>query len=270
MTAEPALRVDRPGDGIAVVSNTDAPLNRMTLAFVEQLSDVVDDIAADDSIRAFVITADGLDNFSVGMNLKQLPDGIAAAGSVDAFFDARLDLVARIETMGKPSVATLFGHCLGAGIELPLGCTFRLAADEGASIGLPELHLGSTPAWGGSARLAKLVGRQQALNMILRARTLTGPEALSMGLVDEVWPLGELKDRAIELAADLAAQPRLAVRAMLGALDDPARRTLDELLAAERRAVHETLGSADAREGMMAFLEKREPVFNRPPDTPAD
>ncbi len=267
MTDVPALRVDRPSDGVAVISNTDAPLNRMTLAYVERLSEVVDEIAGDDTIRAFVITADGLDNFSVGMNLKQLPDGIAAAGSVDAFFDARLDLVHRIETMEKPSVATLFGHCLGAGIELPLGCTFRLAAEEGASIGLPELHLGSTPAWGGSARLAKLVGRQAALSMILRARTVSGPEALQIGLVDEVWPLEDLKDRAVALAVELAAQPRLAVQAMLRSLDDPSRRTLDELLAAERRAVHETFGSADAREGMLAFLEKREPVFNRPPDT---
>ena len=78
-----------------------------------------------------------------------------------------------------------------------------------------------------------------------------------------VWPLEELKDRAITIAVELAAQPRLAVQAMLAALDDPSRRTLDELLAAERRAVHETFGSADAREGMMAFLEKREPVFNQ-------
>ena len=185
MRSEPLLYTKRD-DGVAIVSTNDDPLNRMTLEYVDRMVDVVDDIAADDSIRAFVVTAEGTTNFSVGMNLKQLPEGIQRAGSVDAFFDQRLDLIARIETMGKPSVATLFGYCLGGGLELPLGCTFRLAADEGAQIGLPEMDLGTTPAWGGSARLAKCVGRNHALDMILRAKKLSGPEALAIGLVHEV------------------------------------------------------------------------------------
>ena len=263
MSSEP-LTYTKHDDGIAVISTNDDPLNRMTLDYIDRLSEVVDDIAADDAIRAFVVTAEGTSNFSVGMTLKQLPEGIKRAGGVDAFFDQRLDLIARIETMGKPSVVTLFGNCLGAGIELPLGCTFRLAAQEDASIGLPELDLGSTPAWGGSARLAKTVGREHALDMILRSKRISGPEALSIGLVHEVWPLAELKDRARALAVELARQPRLAVRGMLEMLRDTQSRPLDDLLAAERAAVHLTIGSADAREGMMAFLEKREPVFNQP------
>ncbi|QUR68764.1 enoyl-CoA hydratase/isomerase family protein [Mycobacterium spongiae] len=263
------LRYEKRSDGVAIVTNMDAPLNRMGLAYIERLSEVVDDIAGDEEIRAFVITAQGLDNFSVGMNLKELAKGIAAAGDIDTFFDRRLDLIQRIETMGKPSVATLFGHCLGAGIELPLGCTFRLAATDGASIGLPEMHLGATPAWGGSARLAKTVGRQHALDMILRAKTLGGPAAHAIGLVDEVWPIGELKSRATDLAVELARQPALAVRGVLDTLHDCESRTLTDLLAAERRAVHATLGSDDAREGMLAFLEKRTPVFNRNPGSSA-
>ena len=258
-----ALILTKRDDGVAIVSTNDDPLNRMTLEYVDVFSEAVEDIAADDSIRSFVVTAEGTTNFSVGMNLKQLPEGLERAGSVDAFFDQRLALISRIETMGKPSVATLFGHCLGGGIELPLGCTFRLAAEEGANIGLPEMDLGSTPAWGGSARLAKTVGRQHALDMILRAKTLTGPEALAIGLVNEVWPLAELKDQAIQLAVDLAKQPRLAVRGMLAALHDAEHKTLEELLVAERAAVHATMGTPDAAEGMEAFLEKRAPVFNQ-------
>ena len=100
--------------------------------------------------------------------------------------------------------------------------------------------------------------------MILRAKKITGPEALRIGLVNEVWPLAELKDRAIALAVELAAQPRLAVKAMLDALHDSEDKTLDELLAAERAAVHATRGTPDAREGILAFLEKRRPVFNQP------
>ena len=262
MADQPLLYTKRD-DGVAIVSTNDDPLNRMTLEYVDMLRDVVEDIAADDSVRSFVITAEGTTNFSVGMDLKQLPTGLERAGGVDAFFDQRLELIARIEQMGKPSVATLFGYCLGGGLELPLGCTFRIAAVEGARIGLPEMDLGATPAWGGSARLAKCVGRNAALDMILRAKKISGPEAHAIGLADEVWPLAELKDRAIALAAELAAQPRLAVRAMLDALHDCEHKTLDELLAAERTGVHLTMGTPDAAEGIRAFLEKRPPVFNQ-------
>jgi enoyl-CoA hydratase len=185
----------------------------MTLEYVNQLEGAIEDIAADDAIRAFVITADGMTNFSVGMDLKQLQGGVAELGGPDAFFDQRLNLIRRIETMGKPSVVTLFGYCLGGGLELPLGCTFRLAAEEGAQIGLPEMDLGSLPAWGGSARLAKCVGERHALDMILRAKKISGPRALEIGLVHEVWPLQELKQRAIDLAEELARQ--VGMRAFL-------------------------------------------------------
>jgi enoyl-CoA hydratase len=261
MSSEPLI-VTKRDDGVAIVSTNDDPLNRMSVAYIDLLEDVIDDIASDDAVRAFVLTAEGTTNFSVGMNLKELGGAMRERG-VDTFFDQRLRVISRIETMGKPSVATLFGYCLGGGLELPLGCTFRLAASEGASIGLPEMDLGTTPAWGGSARLAKCVGRNHALDMILRARKISGREALAIGLVSEVWPLAELKDRAIALAAELAAQPRLAVEAMLNALHDSEDKTLDELLAAERAGVHATMGTPDAAEGIAAFLEKRRPVFNR-------
>ena len=250
-------------DAVAIVAINDVPYNRMTLDFVDQLEALVADVANDDGIRAVVITAQGLDNFSVGMNLKQLPEGIQRHGSPEAFLDQRLRLIAAIENMGKPWIATLFGYCLGAGLELPLGCHFRLAAAEGAQIGLPEMDLGSVPAWGGSARLSKCVGRDHALNMILRSKKISGPEALRIGLVHEVWPLADLKDRAIALARELAAQPALAVRGMLEAIVGSQDRTLEELLQAERAAVQKTLNTPDHQEGMTAFLEKRKPVFNK-------
>jgi enoyl-CoA hydratase len=165
--------------------------------------------------------------------------------------------------MGKPSVATLFGYCLGGGLELPLACNFRLAAEEGAQIGLPEMELGTVPAWGGLARLPRSVGRDHALDVILRSKKITGPEALRIGLVNEVWPLAELKIRAIALAEELAGMPRLAVRAVLDCVVGHESKSLQESLANERRAVNMNRGTADAREGMMAFLEKRPPVFNK-------
>jgi enoyl-CoA hydratase len=252
-------------DAVAIISINDAPYNRMTLDFIDRLEALVAEIAADTSLRAVVLTGEGQENFSVGMNLKQLPEGIERLGSPDALFDQRLRLISAIETMGKPWVATLFGYCLGGGLELPLGCHFRLAAAEGAQIGLPEMDLGTVPAWGGSARLSKCVGRNHALDMILRGKKISGPEAYRIGLAHEVWPLSELKERAVELAGELAAQPAQAVRSMLELIVGSEDKSLEELLQAERRAVKATLASADAREGMMAFLEKRKPEFNKLP-----
>ena len=250
-------------DAVAIVTIDDAPYNRMTLAFMDALETLVGEIAADDGIRAVVITGAGEQNFSVGMNLKELMGALGDRRRVDEILDQRLRVLAAVEDMSKPWIATLFGNCLGGGLELPLACHFRFAALEGAKIGLPELHLGSVPAWGGSARLVRLIGRDRAIDMILRAKTVSGPEALRLGLVTEVWPNAELTQRAVDVAGELAAQPRIAVAAMLRCLVTSAEKTLQQSLSDERAAFHATLGSPDMVEGMTAFLEKRQAVFNR-------
>jgi len=163
--------------------------------------------------------------------------------------------------MGKPSVATLYGYCLGGELELPLACHFRLAATEGARIGLPELDLGTVPAWGGTARLTRCVGRDHALDMILRARKIDGPRALAIGLVQEVHPIGELKAAAQALAHQLAAMPPVAVAGVLDCVVGAEHAPLDEALRREREAVKACAGTRDQLEGMQAFLEKRPPVF---------
>lgn len=219
-------------------------------------------------MRAIVIRGAGEENFSVGMDLKQLPEGVRRMGSLEAVLDQRLRVLSSIENLPKPVIAVLYGYCLGGGLELPLACHFRLAAAEGARIGLPELDLGTVPAWGGSARLTRCVGRNHALDMILRARKISGREALRIGLVNEVWPIDELFQRAHELALELSEMPAVAVREMLrcivGAGDGPP----DEAIAEERRAVLSTMGTPDQIEGMRAFLEKREPRLNREPARP--
>jgi len=258
---EPIIE-ERDG-AVATLSINDAPYNRMSLEFMDALEEKVELIGADDSVRSVVLTSQGLENFSVGMNLKQLPEGIERLGSADAVFDQRLRVIDAIENMGKPWIATLFGYCLGGGLEIPLGCHFRLAANSGAQIGLPELDLGAVPAWGGSARLTKCVGENHAIDMILRAKKISGERALDIGLVHEIWPLTNLKKAAHELAQELASMPAVAVRSMLGVLVNSSDRPLSELLKAEREAVHANRGTSDSKEGMMAFLEKRKPVFNR-------
>ncbi len=259
-SSKPSMLVERDG-GVTTITINDAPWNRMGIDFMDDLEVLVGELASDRSVRAVVFTGAGDANFSVGMNLKQLPLGIERHGSAEAVFDQRLRVLAAIERLEKPAIATLYGHCLGGGLELPLACHFRLAAAEGAKIGLPELDLGTVPAWGGSARLVRCVGRAHALDMILRAKTVSGPEALRIGLVQEVWPNDELKTRAHELAQELAAMPALAVAGVLRCVVTAGEKSLEEGLAEERRAVIQTMGSKDQQEGMTAFLEKRKPNF---------
>ncbi len=259
-TEKPALLVERDA-GVATLIINDAPMNRMSLEYMDELEMRLGELARDRSVRALVFTGAGDANFSVGMDLKQLPEGVRRKGSIEAVFDQRLRVLAAIENLEKPAIAVMYGYCLGGGLELPLACHFRVAAAEGAKIGLPELDLGSVPAWGGTARLTRCVGRDRALDMILRARKISGPEALRIGLVNEVWPNSELEQRAHDLARELADMPALAVAGVLRCVVSAGDLSLAEALAEERRAVMQTMGTKDQQEGMRAFLEKRKPRF---------
>lgn len=256
----PALRVEQRG-AVVILENQDPPRNRMTFEYMDELERAVVALRGDRSVRAVVITAAGDEHFSVGMDLKQLMGGADERGGFEAVLDQRLRVLTMIEQLDKPVIATLFGYCLGGGLELPLACHFRLAAAEGARIGLPELDLGTVPAWGGTARLTRTVGRAQALELILRARKIDGPTALAIGLVHEVHPLEELKAAALALADELAAQPPLAVAGVLRAVVGAEHLPLEDALRVERAAVVRCTASADQREGMLAFLKKRRPQF---------
>ncbi|MBN1615551.1 MAG: enoyl-CoA hydratase/isomerase family protein [Deltaproteobacteria bacterium] len=256
------LLVQQDGAVITITIN-DAPWNRMSLEFMNELEIWVEKLAEDTSVRAVVITSAGEENFSVGMHLKQLAGSVKTRGDMEAILDQRLRVLAAIENMEKPWVVTLFGYCLGGGLELPLACHFRLAAAEGAKIGLPELDIGAIPAWGGTARLTRCVGRMHALDMILRVKHISGPEAYRIGLVNEVWPNSELKRKAYELAKQLSEMPAGSVAGVLRCVVGAGERSLQESLYEERQAVLRNRGSKDQMEGMMAFIEKRKPRFNR-------
>ncbi|MEM8921369.1 MAG: enoyl-CoA hydratase/isomerase family protein [Pseudomonadota bacterium] len=258
----PAILVEQRG-AVRIITINDAPWNLMSFEFMDELEAQVEELETDDSTRAIIITGDGDKNFSAGMNLKQLVSGVEARGGQFVVLDQRLRVLSKIENMGKPWIATLFGFCLGGGLELPLACHFRLAAQDSAQIGLPEMDLGSVPAWGGSARLSRCVGRDHALNMILRGRKISGPEAKEIGLVTEVLPNDQLKARALELAEELASMPRFAVKEMMRCIVGHETKTLEESIADERAAIHTTFDTADRLEGFSAFLEKRKPVFNK-------
>ena len=257
-----ALLIERTG-AVATLTINDPPRNPMGLDFMDALEAAIPELDADSSIRALVICGAGGEHFSVGMNLKQMGEGVRRKGGVEEVLDQRLRVLAAIEGMRKPAVAVLPGYCLGGGLELALACHFRLAAEEGARIGLPELELGTLPAWGGTARLTRCVGRAHALDVILRAKKISGPDALRIGLVHELWPHDELHSRAQDLAQELVAMPAVSVAGVLEAVVKYEHASLDDALAAERRGVMAGMGTEDVREGMRAFLEKRKPVFNR-------
>ncbi len=255
-----ALRVHRRGP-VVILENQDPPRNRMTFEYMDELERAVVALREDREARAVVLTAAGDQDFSVGMDLKQLMSVAQDRGGFEAVLDQRLRVLSLIEHLDKPVIATMFGYCLGGGLELPLSCHFRLAATEGARIGLPELDLGTVPAWGGTARLTRTVGRAHALDMILRAKKIDGPTALAIGLVHELHPLSELKEKAFELAEELAAQPPIAVAGVLRAVVGAEHLPIDAALRLERDAVRRCASSADQIEGMKAFLEKRRPRF---------
>ncbi len=257
---ELALHIEHRGP-IVILENQDPPRNRMTFEYMDELERAVTALRDDRDARAVVITAAGEEHFSVGMDLKQLMSGAHTRGGFEAVLDQRLRVLSLIEQLDKPVIATMFGYCLGGGLEVPLACHFRLAATEGVQMGLPELDLGTVPAWGGTARLTRTVGRAHALDMILRAKKIDGPAALAIGLVHEVHPIGVLKSKAIELAEELAAQPPIAVAGVLRAVVGGEHLPLEDALRVERDAVRRCSGSLDQIEGMTAFLEKRRPHF---------
>jgi len=254
------MRVEQDGKVLTITIDA-PPFNVMSFEYIDEIEALLPDVKQDDSVRALVFTADGDDNFSAGMNLKQLFTESASRGGVEAVLDQRRRVLGEIENLGKPSIATLFGYCLGGGLELPLACTFRLAASDNAKIGLPEVDLGTVPAWGGSARLTRCVGPTFALDMMLRGLKVDGEHAYRIGLVSEIHPMAALKARAHELAHELADGPQLAMAGLMRTVMVASEGTLDEGLDAEREAVRACSGTADQAEGGAAFMEKRPPVF---------
>jgi enoyl-CoA hydratase len=254
---EPIL-VDQKGSVVTVILNA-PPHNPIGMTMIDQLEVLLPRLGSDKSVRAVLLTGAGERSFSVGADITEFGAAVAKM-TLEGFIAQRLRIVDLFENLGKPVVCAIRGACVGGGLEIALGCHFRLAA-EGARIGLPEIELGIIPAWGGTQRLTRTVGRANALDMILRAKKIGGDEALRMGLVHEVCRPEELLDRARALAEELAEKPPLAVAGILKAVIQGGPLSLEEGLALELEAIVATSGSQDAQEGIMAFLEKRKPVF---------
>lgn len=257
-TKEDVVLVEYDG-AVATVRLNRPPYHPMGMVVIDRLDQLVGEIEADAKTRAVVLTSTGDKAFSVGADIKEFGIGVSKQG-LKGFLDQRLALAARIENLPKPVVCAIPGSCMGGGLEFALACHFRIAA-EGARLGLPEIELGIVPAWGGTQRLTRTVGRAHALDLILRARKIDAAEALKIGLVNEVVHAGALQERAHALARELGEKAPVAMAGILKAVIRGAEGTLEEGLALEFDAVKAAGATEDAREGVMAFLEKRKPVF---------
>jgi enoyl-CoA hydratase len=213
---------------------------------------------SDTNVRVVLLRGAGEKAFAAGADISEL----AALDTANAapFAERGQRIFRRIEQLSKPVIAVLNGHALGGGCELAMACTLRIAADT-VRLGQPEVRLGILPGFGGSQRLPRLVGRGAALKMMLTGQPIDAHEALRIGLVDEVVPAEHLDLRAMELARTLAAQPPLAVAAILEAVDRGAGLPFDEAIAIETSLFGRLCQTSDMREGAQAFIEKRAPHF---------
>ena len=258
MSDNEPIRVIRE-DSVATIELNDPPYNRLGMALFDALQEAVAQIEDDASVRAVVLRGAGRDNFSVGADIREF--GMAASQrGVKDFIEQRLRVIRRIETMNKPVVCAIRGACVGGGLEIALGCHFRIAA-RGAKIGLPEIELGVVPAWGGTQRLTRTIGRARALDIMLRAKKLTADEALEAGIVIEVCEPSELNERAAELAGELAGKAPIAIAGILDSVVEGGPKSLEDGLAHEYAALERAITSEDMQEGVKAFLQKREPRF---------
>jgi len=230
-------------------------LDRATLA---ALGARLDALAADTALRVLVITGAGAKAFVAGADIREF-DGLTPDQATRLARQGQA-VMDRLEAMPVPTIAAINGYALGGGCELALACTFRLMADT-ARIGLPETSLGLIPGYGGTQRLARAIGRQQALEMILTGRQVEAEEAVRLGLVLRAVPASQLMEEALALAAQLAARAPLALRYAREAVAAGLDRPLADGLAFEANVFGLATATADMREGVRAFLEKRQPSF---------
>ena len=253
-----AVRLEKH-DSIGFVVLDRPPANSYDRAFMEELGAAADEAARDEAVKAIVVRSANERFFSAGADVS-----VFAKSDMDtqnAFVVCANESIGKFESTPKVVVAAINGHCLGGGLEIALCCDFRIAAEGSYRIGLPEVTLGLLPGTGGTQRLPRLIGRQKALDFMLRGTTMAPQDALAAGIVDDVVPPGELLDRATERAKSYATGPTFAIGRIKLATVQGFGLRLDEGLKRERQLLVELFKSEDAKEGVTAFVEKRKPNY---------
>lgn len=238
--------------GILTISREKA-LNALNSAVLEDLDAAIDAVNLDE-IRCLILTGAGQKAFVAGADIGEMSNLTKAQG--EAFGKKGNDLFRKIETLPIPVIAAVNGFALGGGCELSMSCDIRICSDN-AVFGQPETGLGITPGFGGTQRLARLIGPGMAKQLIYSARNIKADEAYRIGLVNAVYPQEELMPAALKMAAGIAKNAPIAVRQCKKAINEGLQMNMDDAIVLEEKLFGDCFETHDQVEGMSAFLEKR-------------
>jgi len=236
--------------------NRPEALNALCRQLMDELSDALARMDADDAIGAIVLTGSEK-AFAAGADVKEMKDKSFVEAFREDFITRNWEAASRVR---KPVIAAVAGYALGGGCELAMMCDFILCADT-ARFGQPEINLGVMPGAGGTQRLTRFVGKSKAMEMNLTGRYMDAAEAERSGLVSRVIPADKLIDEALATAAKIAEKSALAVMATKEAVNRAYETPLAEGVRFERRLFHALFATEDQKEGMEAFVDKRQPQF---------
>jgi enoyl-CoA hydratase len=252
------VSVERQGSVAVVTLDRVVALNALNRELLGELRDRLRELAEDDGVRALVLTGAGDRAFAAGADIKEMePMSVSEAR---AWGELGHECGRLLETMAKPTIAAVNGFALGGGCELALACDIRYASSS-ARFGQPEVNIGIVPGWGGTQRLPRVVGLGRAKELIYTGRMVDAEEALRIGLVSAVFPPEDLLEKTLELARSLAAKSPLVLAAAKQMTNLSLQGELDAGLGGEAEGFAELFASEDQKEGMRAFVEKREPRF---------
>ena len=252
------LLIERDGAVAVVTVNRPRVLNALDFATLDELLRTMTALGGDAGVRCIILTGSGDKSFVAGADINELAVQSPAGGRDRALAGQRVFDV--IESLGKPVIAAINGYALGGGCELAMACTLRIAADS-ARLGQPEINLGLIPGYGGTQRLARIVGAGRALELLLTGDQISAVEALRLGLVNRVVPAAEVMPESRRLAAAIAAKAPIAVRYILEAVNRGVHLPLADAAHLEAGLFGLVASTDDMREGTRAFLDKRRPVF---------
>jgi enoyl-CoA hydratase/carnithine racemase len=253
-----AYSLTREG-GVGIIAMQNPPANAYTKATLQELQRCIDEARNDAAVRCVVIQSALEKFFSAGADISTLK-GTTAAAFAD-FLTMAHETVDMIERTPKIFIAAIAGHCIGGGLELALGCDLRFAAEGKYGIGLGEVNLGLSPGMGGTQRLARLIQPGHALHLMITGEMIGSTRAAELGIVERVFPAESFWADVMAYATKLAAGPTMAQGYIKLSMKSGLAGSLAQGLAQERANQTVLLQSADAGEGIKAFLEKRKPAF---------
>ncbi len=246
-------------DAIAFITiNRPDKLNALNDQVVDELAQAAERVATEAEIKGAILTGAGSKAFVAGADIGDLAKQGPFEGKARSLRGQAM--LRRFETCGKPVLAAVNGYALGGGCELAMACHLRIAS-ENAKFGQPEVKLGIAPGYGGTQRLPRIVGKGNALYLILTAEMIDAQEALRIGLVNKIVPAGELLAATEKVLRGILSMGPLAVRLALEAVDQGFEMTLEEGLLLEANHFGLLAATRDMKEGLTAFLEKRAPRF---------